>query len=164
MGNDVVKGGPFTELDPATGNRSCLDFLIVCKELEPYIKKMEIDSERKLQIARVEKSKKKGKYRLVYPDHFPVLLTLENLPLEKEKKKDKIVKWNLAKEGGWQEYRKESEKVKDKQENILNDKELSIYEAKKKFDKVHDHVKYKAFGKVTIRENQKEKVKKEHRE
>ena len=71
-----------------------------------------------------------------------------------EEKKDKIVRWNLAKEGGWQENRQESEKVKDKLENILNYKELTIDEAQKKFYKVHDYVKYKAFGKVTIRENQ----------
>ena len=97
MGNDVVTGGPFTRIDPATGNLSCLDLFIVCKEVKPYIAKMEIDSERKLGIAKVEKSKKKGKYRLVYSDHYPVLLTLENLPLEKEEKKEKIVRWNLAK-------------------------------------------------------------------
>ena len=77
MGEEVVTGGPFTRLDPATGNKSCLDLFIVCKELKPYVRKLEIDSERKLGIARVEKIKKKGKFRLVYPDHFPVLLTLE---------------------------------------------------------------------------------------
>ena len=79
MGEEVVTGGPVTRVDPATGNKSCLDLFIVCKELRPYVKRLEIDSEKKLGISRVEKSKK-GIHRFVYPDHFPVLLTLENLP------------------------------------------------------------------------------------
>ena len=139
MGKEVVSGGPFTRIDPATGKASCLDLFIVNKELKPYISKLEIDSERKLGIARVEKKSKK--YRLIYPDHFPVLLTLENLPLRKEEKQEKIVRWNLAKEGGWKDYRKESEEVTEKLARVVKDKSISIEEAKKKFDKIHDHIK-----------------------
>ena len=160
MGEEVVTGGPFTRLDPATGNKSCLDLFIVCKELKPYVRKLEIDSERKLGIARVEKIKKKGKFRLVYPDHFPVLLTLENLPLEKKEKEEKQVRWNLAKEGGWKHYKEESKKAVERLIDILNNKDYSIEETKKMFDKVHEHVKYKAFGKVTLRTNHKEKYEK----
>ena len=120
MGKEVVTGGPFTRLDPATGNLSCLDLFIVSKELMPYVVKLEIDSERKLGIARVEKSKKKGKLRLVYPDHFPVLLTLDNLPLAKEERKEKEVRWNLAKEGGWLDYREDTDTVKEKLIDIVN--------------------------------------------
>ena len=46
----------------ATEKASCLDLFIGYKELKPYIGKLEIDSERKLGIARVEKNKKKEKY------------------------------------------------------------------------------------------------------
>ena len=157
----MVTGGPFTRLDPATGNKSCLDLFIVSKELLPYVGKLEIDSERKLGIARVEKSKKKGKPRLVYTDHFPLLLTLENLPLAKEERKEKVVKWNLAKEGGWLEYKEESHNSTERLIDIVLNKEYSIDETKKRFDKVHEHIKYKAFGKVTLRQNHKEKGKKE---
>ena len=37
MGKEVVSGGPFTRIDPATGKASCLDLFIVNKELKPYI-------------------------------------------------------------------------------------------------------------------------------
>ena len=157
MGEGVVTGGPFTRLDPATGGQSCLDLFIVSKEMLPYISKLEIDSKRKLNIARAEK--KKGKLRLVYPDHFPVLLTLKNLPLENKVKEEKVVRWNLAKEGGWEEYRKESDKVKEKLEEVVKKKDKSIEETKEEFDKIHNKVKFKAFGKVTIKQNKKESPK-----
>ena len=131
MGEEVVTGGPFTREDPATGSRSCLDLFVVSKETIPYINKLEIDSERKLGIASIEKKKKKGKFRLVHTDHFPVLLTLKNLPLEKEKKEEKLVRWNLAKDGGWDDYKIESDKVKDKLLEVVHNKNISIEEAKK---------------------------------
>ena len=90
---------------------------------------------------------------MVYSDHFPVVLTLNNLPLAKEEREEKVIRWNLAKEGGWEEYKRESENVKERLARVVENKEISIEEAKKQFDKVHDKVKYKAFGKVTI--NQK---------
>ena len=156
MGEEVVKGGPFTRLDPATGALSCLDLFIVSADLKPYISKLEIDSERKIDIARAEKKKKKGTVKLVYPDHFPVLLTLENLPVAEKEKEEKIVRWNLAKIGGWEEYKKESEKVKEKLKEVVKNKEASIEESKAKFDKLHNKIKFKAFGKVTIIQNRKE--------
>ena len=160
-GKEVVSGGPFTRIDPATGKASCLNLFIVSKELKPYIRKLEIDNERKLGIARAQKNKKKGRYKLVFPDHFPLILTLENLPLEKEEKQEKIVRWNLTKEGGWDKYRKECEEVKEKLERAVEDKNISIEAAKKKFDQIHNRVKYKAFGKVTLGQKKKEKNYKE---
>ena len=160
LGEEVVSGGPFTRQDPATGTFSCLDLFVVSKEVVPYISKLEIDSERKMDIARVERNKKKGTFRMVYPDHFPVLLTLTNLPLEKEVHEEKIVRWNLAKDGGWEEYRKESEKIKEKLIRVVENHEISIEEKKKEIDKIHNKVKYKSFGKVTITQNRKENCEK----
>ena len=117
--------------------------------MKQYVKKLEIDSETKLGTARVEKIKKmKEKYRLINSDHFPVLLNLENMPFEKKEKEEKQVRWNLAKKGGWHQYKEESKKAEERLINILNNKKYSIEETKKMFDKVHEHVKHKAFGKV----------------
>ena len=161
MGEEVVTGGPFTRLDPATGTLSCLDLFVVSREVIPYIGSLKIDSERKINIARVEKNKNKGTFRMVYTDNFPVVLTLSNLPLNKEQHEEKVVRWNLAKEGGWEEYKRESEKVKEKLIRVVENKEISIEETKKLFDKVHNKVKYKAFGKVIIRQNRKDMSKNE---
>ena len=103
LGPDVVKGGPFTRQDPATGNQSCLDLCIVSIDLLPYIKNLIIDSERNMAVARAVKIGKK--YKLVYSDHFTCLLTFNNLPRRKEAKEAKKVMWNLALEGGWDQYK-----------------------------------------------------------
>ena len=152
MGEETVIGGPFTRQDPATGILSCLDLFVVSRDVVPYIRSLEIDSKRKIDIARVDRNKKRGTFWLVYSDHFPVVLTLNNLPLAKEEREEKVVRWNLAREGGWEEYKRESEKVKEKLARVVENKEISIEEAKKQFDKVHNKVKYKAFGKVTIKQ------------
>ena len=47
LGEDIVKGGPFTRKDPASGKLSCLDLFVVSSDLRPYVKELVIDSERK---------------------------------------------------------------------------------------------------------------------
>ena len=68
LGQETVEGGPFTRIDPASGNMSCLDFFIVSKELLPFVEKLIIDKERKMTPARAVRDKKK--YKLVYTDHL----------------------------------------------------------------------------------------------
>ena len=149
MGEEIVQGGPFTRVDPATGRLSCLDLFVVSRELKPFVSKLEIDCKQKMGIARAVKTKKKGKYKLVYSDHFPLLLTFSNLPRSEEENIEKQVKWNLAKEDGWKHY-KENEDLLDKLEDVVENEETSIEETKHKFDKIHNKIKFKTFGKVTI--------------
>ena len=44
-------------------------------------------------------------HKLVYSDHFSCLLTLTDLPRVKERREEKHIAWNLAKEGGWGKYK-----------------------------------------------------------
>ena len=85
LGREIVEGGPFTRVDPASGNMSCLDLFIVSKELLPYVDKLVIDKERKIKPTRAVKEKKK--YKLIYTDHYSCLLSLKDLQ-KKEKIKD----------------------------------------------------------------------------
>ena len=87
LGREIVEGGPFTRVDPASGNMSCLDLFIVSKELLPYVEKLVIDKDRKITPARAVKEKKK--YKLMYTDHFSCLLSFKDLPKRKETVKDK---------------------------------------------------------------------------
>ena len=82
---------------------SCLDIFVVSQELLPYVDKLVIDKEKKITPARAIKSE--WKYKLVYTDHFSLLLTMKNLPRKKETKQKKIKMWNLAKENGWKIYK-----------------------------------------------------------
>ena len=149
LGEEVVEGGPFTRIDPATGKLSCLDLFIASKELRPYIAKLIIDSKREMTVSRP--TKKKGKHKNVFSDHYSGLLLLENLPRKKEIVQKKEIKWNFAKEGGWESYKDITEKPKkDMEENIEND-EISVEEAFQRVKKMHEKIKYKAFGKVKIK-------------
>ena len=87
LGREIVEGGPFTRVDPASGNMSCLDLFIVSKELLPYVDKLVIDKERKIIPTRAVKEKKK--YKLIYTDHYSCLLSFKDLTKRKEKVKDK---------------------------------------------------------------------------
>ena len=85
--SELVEGGPYTREDPATGKLSCLDLSIVSRELWPYVQKLVIDRDKKFTPARPVK--KKGKYRLIYTDHFSTLLTTNNMPRRQKEKERK---------------------------------------------------------------------------
>ena len=87
QGSEVVEGGPYTREDPATGKLSCLDLYIVSRELWPYVNKLVIDRDKKFTPARP--IKRKGKYRLIYTDHFSTLLSLKDLPRRQKEKAEK---------------------------------------------------------------------------
>ena len=151
----MVEGGPYTRVDPATSKLSCLDLFIVSRELRPHVKNLFIDSKRKWKIARSIRNHGRVKgvkptFKLIYSDHFPVLLTLTGLPKVEERKEEKEIRWNLAREGGWENYEILSNHSENKLKEVVANEEISIEEVKDKFDKVHDKVCFKAFGKVTI--------------
>ena len=67
----------------------------------------------------------------------------------------KIVKWNLAKEGGWDRYKEVSDQYSEAIEKVINNEEDNVEEAMKKFNKIHDKIKFISFGKATVREKSK---------
>ena len=141
LGPEIVKGGPFTRRDPATGNQSCLDLCIVSRELLPYVQNLALS--RAVKMGR--------KYKLVFSDHFTCLLTFANLPRRKEAKEAKKVVWNLAKEGGWDKYKMLTDGYSQVLRNVIETEE-TVEEKMNRFEKILDKIKYKAFGKVSIGE------------
>ena len=149
LGQEVVVGGPWTRVDPATGEGSVLDLFVVSRELRPFVQSLVIDQRKTMTPARP--MKKKGKYVMSYTDHLSGLLTFTGLRRVKEVKEVKETRWNLAKEGGWAKYKKLCEEGSEKLSAVIEDKETSVEEIFNKFDKVHNKIKHKAFGKVTIK-------------
>ena len=147
LGPEVVEGGPFTRKDPATGNGSCLDLFVVSRQLLPYVSNLKIDSDRNMAVSRAVKIGQK--YERVFSDHYTCLLTFRGLPKGKEGKNERKVLWNLAKEGGWERYRLLTEQYSDSLKKAI-EKENDIEKKVKAFEKIHDKIKYRAFGKVTI--------------
>jgi hypothetical protein len=153
MGDEVVTGGPFTRRDPATGNMSCLDLFIVSRELRPHVRSMLIDS--KMEFTPSRAVKEKGVPKVIHSDHFSALLTLSNLPRVEEKVEKKKI-WNFKKDGGWNRYQLLTDQSSEAFTAVIEDKELSIEEAMKKFDKIHNKIKFRAFGKVTVGRGKKQ--------
>ena len=148
MGDEIVEGGPFTREDPASGGLSCLDLFVVNRRLKRYVSKLSIDSKRKKAVANIVK--RKGKLKVTYSDHFTVTLELKDLPRQKVKEK-KIKMWNLAKKDGWKRYKELTENVKI--EDIMKDENTDVLEAVANFEKMHEKMKFQAFGKVTVGKN-----------
>ena len=113
---EKAQGGPYTREDPSDGRRkSCLDFALVTNKLLPFIKELLIDSERKYAMNRV--TYEKGVLTLKPSDHYTMFLVFHNLPLGIEKK-EKDVRWNLNKPGGWKKYEEVTDRAKDSGEQV----------------------------------------------
>ena len=59
--SDKAIGGPFTRIDPE--NKSCIDLVIISKNLENYLVELKIDKERNFTHRRPTK-------KLIFTDHF----------------------------------------------------------------------------------------------
>ena len=97
-----VKGGPFTRYDPAAPNddnsKSCIDLIMVSKELLKYVKEVIIDKN-----FNFTPGKPLGGGKMCYPDHYGILLVMKSIPLAtgRNGKCEKYKMWNMNKLGGW---------------------------------------------------------------
>ena len=105
-----VKGGPFTRYNPAAPDddksKSCLELVIISRSLLKNVKELIIDKDFKFTPGRPI-----SKTKMVYPDHYAILLVMKNLPLSSNKSRvcQKYQMWNINKEGGWKKYRELTE-------------------------------------------------------
>ena len=155
-------GGPFTRVDPANEeNKSCLDLFIGSSNLRPYLKKLIIDSKREHAIRRV--GYKNGRVQTTYTDHYTIILYMENIPCFGVSK-EKVIRWNLSKEGGWEAYKEITDDKSQEIIRIVEDKNKSIEDIFKDFERVDKDIKFEAFGKVTIKDKRKVEGKKSWKE
>ena len=122
--SDKTTGGPWTWVCRGNGNsRSCIDLVIFSADLLPYFSSMVIDNKHNFSPSRVKT--KDGKKKLIYPDHFPLVIKFVNLPTQRIKVK-KVSNWKLNAPGGWERY--EAMKLSQNWTNILK---ISLYLSKK---------------------------------
>ena len=152
----MVQGGPNTRVDPATRVGSCLDLFVVSRELEPHVTSLVIDQGREVTVARAVREG--GVTRLVHSDHHTCLLTLTDLPRRKEVKERRETMWNLTRMGGWNKYETLTEKQSNKILEIADNDETSIETKFEHFNKIHEKIKFQAFGKLNIKKTKDEKV------
>ena len=88
---EVVKGGPFTRRDPATGKESLLDLWICTAGLAPHFKQLYIDSSRKWEVARPVR--RTGRLHLTHTDHYTMVASLHDLPAARVAREEQEVRW-----------------------------------------------------------------------
>ena len=110
-GSQLAQGGPWTWVSRADPKiRSCINLVAVSPNLKKYISSLEVDSSRNFAPCKV--AMKKGKRKLIYSDHFPLILKLE-MPKRGMKTVQQSY-WNLQTPGGWGRYRELSEEISGK--------------------------------------------------
>ena len=96
-------------------------------------------------------------HKLVYSDHFSCILTLTDIPRAREKRVEKQAVWNLTKEGGWEKYKLLTDKYSEALNQAIEEGD-TMDDKMEAFEKVHEKIKFKSFGKVKIGKSYKEKV------
>ena len=82
---EVAEGGPWTWVSRSDSSvKSSLDLVVLSANLMPYLTKMLVDKEQKFSGKKVGIAR--GKEKVVRSDHFPIIVTLENMPKAKLKK------------------------------------------------------------------------------
>ena len=151
--HENTTGGPFTRMDPANPeNLSCLDLILISRNLLPYFKSMMIDSQRAFSPVRPI-----NKHESRHSDHFPIIVKFENIPVRKPTKMSKgsHTIWNTNKEGGWEKYKTDTE-MSEEFENVIDDTKTNT-ETFRRIEKVLTKKKFGAFGKIKIKRKSEDK-------
>ena len=148
LGNSSEKteGGPWTWVSRADNRvKSCLDLVIMSADLAPYLKKILVDQKQKFAPGRARRLN--GKNKLIFSDHYPLVVEFENLP-KGWIAKDKTCSWNLSKPEVWEKHKELAEKAGENMDEIIENKELTIEEVAEKVEKIETKIKFQAFGKT----------------
>ena len=146
-----VKGGPFTRFDPANPEgKSCLDLVIISKDLLKYLHNLTIDKNLTFTPGRPIR-----KNKITYSDHRSLILEFRNIPLKLNSNNPgtKFSMWNTNRIGGWEVFKMITENNK-KLENAVNENTNPTL-AMKGIDDELKKAKFKAFGKVKVNKKQK---------
>ena len=144
-----AEGGVMTRICPATGKSSCLDFPIGSTNLLPYVRRVLVDSAREYAPRRAVT--KHGKLTVTFTDHYPIVVDLEMPKASQGMESQNKLEWNTRKPGGWEAYEKAGESFAAKLVEIAEDEGYSSEEVFEKVEKVHEKMKWTAFGKTKPR-------------
>ena len=147
-GTSKTKGGPFTRYDPAKPeNKTCLDLVIIPRDLLKYVQSLEIDKRLLFTPGRPV-----SKNKITYSDHFSLEIIFKNLPLKSNlaKRGQAFSMWNTNKVGGWEVYKMITENNKKLLKVSDDDDDVDSSVMMKKIHNEMEKAKYKAFGKVKV--------------
>ena len=157
---EKAEGGPFTRKDPSNPNddskKSCLDLCLISKDLYRYVDKLVIDKEEKYEMGRVVV--KNGTKALIKPDHLALILSLIDIPINRNKVKKKMgVRYNTRNPDGWNNYKEMTEQCPAIIE-VVNDATEDVGTIHRCFESIHNKIKFNSFGKTRISKSDKSDV------
>ena len=160
--SDKCSGGPFTRYDPADPTKqSCLDLVMVSRDLERHVKFMLVDSKQEFAMRRVQKLK--GKIKETLSDHFSIEVVLTGVKMkEKGERVPKTVTYNYKNPGGWKLYKILTNSVAPDISDIaeeLSTRKISPNQADFETEKLIHEVKKIAFGLTSKTKRQMERLK-----
>ena len=122
--HSMTTGGPFTREDPADPLKlSCLDLVLVSRNLLQYFCSMNIDSVRQYSPVRPVS---KDVFR--HPDHYPIIVNFKNIPRRQQSKvcRNAHTMWNTNKLGGWESYKVSTECIEEFTDIFHDEKNLPL--------------------------------------
>ena len=144
--NHKVEGGPWTWVSRADSRvRSCIDLVIMSADLAPYLKRIKIDNKQEFAPARVRMVD--GRKKLIFSDHYPLVIEFENLP-KGWIRKDKVSSWNLSKPSGWEKYKVLTEAAAGKMNKVIENEDETNEEVAANIEKIETKIKFQSFGKT----------------
>ena len=93
----------------------------------------------------------KAKLTVTFTDHFPVIVDLEMPRSSQGMKGQGELEWNTSKPGGWETFEETGEREAARIAEIVEDEGYSREEVMEKVEKVHNKMKWTAFGKTKPR-------------
>ena len=102
-------------------------------DLATYLKRILIDVEHKYALARLRMVA--GRKRLVYSDHYPIVVEFEILP-KGWIATETASSWNMNKPEDWKTYERLTEASSEKINNIIENNELNIEETSEMVEKI----------------------------
>ena len=145
--------------------QSLLDLWLYTAGLAPYLKEMVIDNSRRWEVARPVQ--KDGKLQLTHTDHYTMIATFHNLPaarLAREEKQE--VRWKTGTKESWKDYKVISKETGRKINEIVKREDKEIDEVLKKVEALENKLRFKSFGKYTVKSENKrrEKIEEEQKD
>ena len=148
-----------TRINP-TGGSSVLDLAVVSNNIENYVQKFTVDSDKKWTPFAIRK--KNGTNVKKHTDHLSIMIDIKLPVIRKKKAKSKPI-INFRSDGGWERYAKATNEYAPKIKELINTiEDVNVLE--RKIHMIDMEIQIEAFGITWIKSNNIKRKKRDSKE